>query len=286
MSNHLLRLTLVSILTLGIAACAGDKAEETVPDESVEILYNKATDLMDQKEYKSAAKAFAEVERQHPYSEWATRAQLMEGYADYLNMDYDEAVVALDNFIQLHPGHKDVAYATYLRTLSFYERIADVRRDQTFSREALNGLQEIINRFPDTTYAKDAKLKVALVNDHMAGAEMGIGRWYVGQKQYIAAANRFRIVVEKYNTTSHVPEALLRLVECYLSLGLVEEAQKNAAVLGHNFPGSSWYQDAYNLMQKKNVAPAASPEPAKETVEQEQPGWFSRQWNSLWDSVF
>ncbi|MGE3622484.1 MAG: outer membrane protein assembly factor BamD [Bdellovibrionales bacterium] len=243
------------VLVLVLAACAGDDKDKPPPEEPVERLYNKAADMMDRGDYKDAAKAFAEVERQHPYSQWATRAQLMEAYANYQALDYDAAVNAVDAFIQLHPGNSDIAYAYYLRALCYYERIADVRRDQGYARDALKTLQDVINRFPDTVYAKDAVLKVALVNDHMAGAEMEVGRWYLKQKLYIASVGRFRTVVEKYQTTSHVPEALERLVEAYLALGITKEAKATAAVLGYNFPGSDWYQDAYRLLQREKLAP-------------------------------
>ena len=210
---------------------------------------------MDKGEYSDAAKQFAEVERQHPYSQWATRAQIMEGYAYYQNLDYDQAVTAFNQFIDLHPGNSDIAYAYYLRALCNYERIADVRRDQGFAHDALKGMQEVISRFPDSPYAKDAVLKIALITDHLSGAEMEVGRWYMGQKLYIAAINRFRNVVEKYQTTSHVPEALERLVEAYIALGIPKEAQATASVLGYNFPGSDWYQDAYKLLKRNHLTP-------------------------------
>jgi outer membrane protein assembly factor BamD len=194
----------------------------------------------------------------------------MEAYADYQNLDYDAAISALGQFIELHPGNSEISYAYYLRALCNYERIADVRRDQTFAHNALKGMQEVISRFPDTTYAKDAVLKIALINDHLAGAEMEVGRWYLGQKFYIAAIGRFRTVVEKYQTTSHVPEALERLVECYVSLGITDEAKATAAVLGYNFPGSFWYQDAYNLLVKNNLTP-----------EDKSDSWISHVWKQV-----
>jgi outer membrane protein assembly factor BamD len=246
-------LLLLATLVL-LNACAGDKKEEDLPpDEPVETLYIKGTDALDRGEYKDAAKQFAEVDRQHPYSQWATRAQLMEAYADYQNLDYDEAIKALDQFIELHPGNSDVGYAYYLRALSNYERISDVRRDQTSAREAMKGLQDVISRFPDTDYAKDAVLKIALITDHLAGAEMEVGRFYLNQHLYISAIGRFKTVINKYQTTSHVPEALERLVECYVALGIFDEAKKNAAVLGYNFPGSDWYQNAYDLLKSHGV---------------------------------
>jgi outer membrane protein assembly factor BamD len=246
-------LTIALLATL--SACAGDKDDKDTlaPDEPVNSLYTKGTDALDHGDYKEASKQFAEVERQHPYSQWATHAQVMEAYADYQNLDYDSSIKVLDNFIELHPGNPEVSYAYYLRALNNYERISDVRRDQTSAHEALKGLQEVISRFPDSEYAKDAVLKTALINDHLAGAEMGVGRYYINQHLYIAAVGRFKNVVEKYQTTSHVPEALERLVECYVALGMMDEAKKNAAVLGYNFPGNEWYQDAYDLLRDHGV---------------------------------
>ena len=249
--SHLL---LATALLVTLSACAGDGEKDALPpDEPVDSLYIKGTDAMSQGEYKDAAKQFAEVERQHPYSPWATRAQLMEAYADYQNLDYDEAIKALDQFIELHPGNGDVGYAYYLRSLSNYERISDVKHDQTAARDSLKGLQDVISRFPDTDYAKDAVIKIALITDHLAGAEMEVGRYYIKRQLYISAIGRFKIVVDKYQTTSHVPEALERLVECYVALGLFDEAKKNAAVLGYNFPGSDWYQDAYRLLKDHGI---------------------------------
>lgn len=248
-------LVLASMVIL-VSACAGDKDKDVLaPDEPVNVLYLKGTDALDRGEYKEAAKQFAEVERQHPYSQWATHAQIQEAYANYQNLDYDEAIKVLDQFIELHPGNGDAGYAFYLRALCNYERISDVTRDQTSSREALKGFQDVVSRFPDTEYAKDAVLKIALINDHLAGAEMNVGRWYIGQHLYIAAVGRFKAVVDKYQTTSHVAEALERLVECDIVLGLYGEAKRNAAVLGYNYPGSEWYQDAYRLLRDHHLTP-------------------------------
>ena len=259
------------LLAFGLTACAGDKDKDKLPpEEPVESLYSKATNLMDAGDYADAAKQFAEVERQHPYSQWATRAQVMEAFANYQNLDYDAAITVLNQFIDLHPGHTDVAYAFYLRALCNYERIADVRRDQQFARDALKDMQDVITRFPDSPYAKDARLKIALIDDHLAGAEMEIGRWYLNQKLFIAAIGRFRTVIDKHQTTSHVPEALERLVECYLALGITTEAKATASVLGYNFPGSDWYQDAYGLLIKNNL----TPEPNNES-------WIGHAWHQV-----
>jgi len=252
--TYVLKFFLLSSALAVLSACAADSAmNDVAPDESVEELYTKGAAALDRGEYKEAAKQFAEVDRQHPYSPWAARAQLMEAHAYHENMDYDEAIKTLTQFIELHPGNSSIAYAYYLRALCNYERISDVRRDQTAAREALIGLREVTMRFPDSEYAKDAALKIALIDDHLAGAEMEVGRYYLKQHLYIAAVGRFKTVVDKYQTTSHVPEALERLVECYMALGIVDEAKKNAALLGYNFPGSEWYQDAYHLLQSRGI---------------------------------
>lgn len=268
---HFPRLIAAALLALSLAACSGDKDKDVLPpDEPVDTLYNKASDLMDHNQYADAAKAYAEVERQHPYSQWATRSQLMEAYANYEDMSYDDAISSLNQFIELHPGNGEVAYAYYLRALCNYEQISDVRRDQTFARDALKGMQEVVSRFPDSPYAKDATLKISLIYDHLAGAEMNVGRWYMSQKLYIAAIDRFRLVIDKYQNTSHVPEALERLVECYVSLGITKEAKATAAVLGYNFPGSDWYQDAYGLLVKNNMAP-----------EKNDDTWIGHAWHTV-----
>lgn len=268
-----IRLSAFRMIAVGLTLftlCACSDKDKPLSDKPVEELYNSATDLMEKKSYKEAAKLFEEVERQHPYSQWATRAQLMSAYAMYQDMDYDDAIGALDQFIQLHPGNSQIAYAYYLKALCYYERVSDVRRDQSSALNALRGLQEIISRFPETTYAKDAVLKLALVNDHLAGAEMEVGRNYMKQQIYTAAVNRFRLVVEKYQTTSHVPEALHRLVECYLALGITDEAKATAAVLGHNFPGSDWYQDSYKLLVDRKLLPS-----------DEDDSWIKKNWKKV-----
>jgi outer membrane protein assembly factor BamD len=234
-----------TILILG--GCSGDD-EDAYVERPVEELYNEAQDLLEEGDARRAGQAFEEVERQHPYSQWATRAQLMSAYAYYEANDYDEAIAAAQRFLELHPGHQDVPYAYYLIGISYYERISDVGRDQKMTEEALAAFDELRRRFPDSEYARDAELKADLARDHLAGKEMSIGRYYLRRAQYVAAINRFRNVVDRYQTTTHVAEALHRLTEAYLALGLQEEAQKNAAVLGYNFPGSQWYMDSYALL--------------------------------------
>ena len=227
-----------------LAACSSSD-EEIYVEQKVDVLYNTAVNSLEAGDYKDAAKQFDEVERQHPYSVWATKAQLMAAYSHYQANAYDEAVIGLDRFIRLHPGNRDIAYAYYLKSLSYYERISDVARDQLVTELALKGLNEVVRRFPNSKYARDAKLKIDLTRDHLAGKQMEIGRFYLDRNHYLAAINRFRRVVDDYQTTTHVPEALHRLVEAYTAIGVIEEARRVAAVLGHNYPGSEWYLDSY-----------------------------------------
>jgi outer membrane protein assembly factor BamD len=242
----------VLAMALGLlAACNSDEPE--IPDTPVDVLYNSALDTLQVGETRKAAKLFDEVERQHPYSTWATQAQLMSAYSYYLVDAYDDAIPALERFIDLHPGNRSAAYAYYLRALCYYEQIADVTRDQGNTELAQRALSDVIARFPNTPYARDATLKLDLVRDHLAGKEMEIGRYYLKRDQFLAAINRFKTVVDQYQTTTHVPEALERLTESYVSLGVFEEAQKSAAVLGYNYPGSEWYLDAYNLLVNRGI---------------------------------
>jgi outer membrane protein assembly factor BamD len=255
--------------TLALAACiallSGCETMETIfgtveeeraqKERPVEEIYNNAMDLLEAQWYETAAKEFDEVERQYPYSVWATKAQLMAGYSYYKDERYDDAIIALDRFIELHPGNRDAPYAYYLKALSYYEQISDVGRDQKMTRLALDAMREVSRRFPNTAYARDARLKLDLSRDHLAGKDMSIGRYYQRREDYLAAINRYRAVIEKYQTTTHVPEALHRLTECYLALGITDEAQMSAAVLGHNFPGSNWYEDSYALLDSRDLKP-------------------------------
>jgi outer membrane protein assembly factor BamD len=248
--------TLALVLVVaGLTGCAGGAdEEEAYIERPVEELYNTALDLLQEGDYENAATAFEEVERQHPYSQWATRAELMSAFAFYQANAYDEGVAAAERFINLHPGNENVPYAYYLIGLSHYEQISDVGRDQKMTERALAAFDELIRRFPDTAYARDASLKADLARDHLAGKEMEIGRYYLDQGKYVAAINRFRNVIERYQTTTHVPEALHRLTEAYLALGVEDEARKSAAVLGHNFPDSPWYRDSYALLTAGGAA--------------------------------
>jgi outer membrane protein assembly factor BamD len=241
-------------------------AADTAPED----LYAAGMAALEARDYARAGQIFDSIEREHPYSAFATNAKLMSAYAEYSRNRYTEALGALDRFIQLHPAHRDIAYAYYLRALCYYEQINDTERDQRTTETAMAALQDVVNRFPNTPYARDARLKMDLARDHLAGREMVVGRFYQNRRLHLAAIGRFRRVVEEYQTTNHVPEALHRLTEIYLSLGLVDEARQTASVLGHNYPGSPWYQDSYSLLVE-----GASP------TEGERPGFFRRMLGGL-----
>ena len=264
------RLVSAVLLVLALAACGDDEGPVYI-EQPVEQLYNRALNALYLKNYEESARLFDEVERQHPYSAWASKAQLMAAFAQYQDSKYDDAINTLDRFIQLHPGHKDIAYAYYLRGISYYEQISDVERDQKMTRLALANLDEVSRRFPDSKYARDSRFKMDLTRDHLAGKHMSIGRFYLSGGEYLAAINRFRIVIKNFQTTTHVPEALHRLVEAYLAIGVVDEAQANAAVLGYNYPGSEWYADSYALLTGVDVMPD----------EEGDQGWVSRTWASV-----
>jgi outer membrane protein assembly factor BamD len=259
----------VLALALAVTACESTK-DEVYVESPVEELYTSAHNAMLAGEYSTAAKGFDEVERQHPYSTWATRAQIMAAFCYYQNNDYDQAIIAAQRFVELHPGHEDTPYAYYLQAVSYYEQISDIGRDQNATLLALDSLEEVTRRYPNTAYAKDAKLKLDLARDHLAGKDMEVGRFYMKRGEYIAAIGRFRRVIERYQTTSHTPEALHRLTEAYLSLGLRREAQAAAAVLGHNFPRSAWYRDSYALLEGADLSPA-----------DDRKSWISRAFNAV-----
>ncbi len=250
----------LTVSFLSLSACAGglfggggggSGARDTqYVARDVNTLYTSAKDRLDRGQYTLAAALFDEVERQHPYSVWARRAQLMSAFSYYAARDYEKSIDSARRFLAIHPGNKDAPYAYYLIALANYEQITDVERDQSQTQAALDALGEVVRRYPTTRYAADARLKLDLVRDHLAGKEMEIGRFYQQRKQWLAAATRFRTVIDEYQTTSHTPEALLRLTESYLALGLKEEARKAAAVLGANYPGTRWYQRAYALVQE------------------------------------
>lgn len=227
-----------------LAGCAN---KEEYIEKPVEELYNTAYDLFEQQSYKSAAKAFAEVERQHPYANWAVKAQLMAAYCYYSANAYGDAIETLQVFLQLHPGHPNVAYAYYLLGLCYFSQIPILQRDQKVTEDALGTFQEVLNRFPDSPYAKDAKIKIFMLQDHLAGKEMDVARTYQARNHHIAALRRFQSVVKTYGSTSYAQEALYRVVECSIALQLKDQVQVYLAILGHNAPASSWYKDAYAL---------------------------------------
>ncbi|HEY0444838.1 MAG TPA: outer membrane protein assembly factor BamD [Allosphingosinicella sp.] len=246
-----------------LAACAsrGDRASRADTQyvaRDVNTLYNTAKQRLDNGNYATAAALFDEVERQHPYSVWARRAQLMSAFSYYLAKEHTKSIDSARRFLSIHPGNKDAPYATYLIAINYYEQIEDVNRDQSITKQALDSLGEVVRRYPDTRFAADARLKTDLVRDHLAGKEMEIGRFYQRRHQWLASISRFRTVIDEYQTTTHTPEALMRLTESYLALGVPEEARKAAAVLGANYPGTEWYERAYELVQKHGGGTAAS----------------------------
>ena len=261
--GRLPRLSALVAVAAALLVLSGCSAFESTNEDSsakyvarpVEKIYSDAWDKIHDHSWLDAAKQFDEVERQHPYSVWARRAMLMSAYCYYQANHYSDAINTAEQYIELHPGSKEVAYAFYLKAMSLYDQITDVGRDQTDTQQALTALQDVIQRFPNTAYARDASLKVDLTLDHLAGKEMAIGRYYLRRQDYIGAINRFRTVVERYQKTSQIAEALERLTEAYYALGIVKEAQTAAAVLGANYPGSPWYQDAYNLLEKHHLKP-------------------------------
>lgn len=255
--SRTLLLTSASALLLTLSAC-GDSDDEVkdivAKNEEVDVLYDKGIESYNKKSYTQAIDDFEEVERQHPYSEWAARAQVMAAYSAYRGGKFDDAVSILDRFTKLHPTHPSTPYAYYLTALCYYTQISDVGRDQKMTELARDALRDVIARYPDSDYARDAKVKLDLTEDHLAGKEMEIGRYYLTRQDYPAAINRFKYVVDHFETTSHAAEALHRLVEAYLRLGVMDEAKKYAAVLGYNYPGSDWYKYSYEMMQG-NLSP-------------------------------
>jgi outer membrane protein assembly factor BamD len=255
------RLARMAALALAVAllpACSlfGDKEAE-VRDEPADRLYNEGLYLLNQKhDAAAAAKKFEEVDRQHPYSEWARKSLIMLAYAQYEARAYDDCISAGKRYVTLHPGSPDAAYAQYLIGSSYFDQIPDISRDQGRTEKALNALDEVQRKYPNTEYAAQARKKLEVARDQLAGKEMDVGRWYQNRKDYTAAINRFKVVVTQYQTTRHVEEALMRLTELYMTLGIVGEAQTAAAVLGHNFPDSPWYKDAYALVRSGGLEPA------------------------------
>jgi outer membrane protein assembly factor BamD len=248
------------LAAVSVSACSkGKKTRISYEERPVELLYATGANRMDGRHWSDAAQYFDEVERQHPYSEWARRAILMQAFAHYEGNNYEDAVADADRFISLYPGNPSAPYAYYLKAVCYFEQITDVGRDQAATEQARNALNDVIRRFPETAYASDARLKLDMVQDQLAGKEMTVGRYYLRNGQPLAGIGRFKNVIDKYQTTSHTPEALYRLVEAYLTLGLVDEATRDGAVLGANYPGDRWYAAAYSLLTSKGLKPNVVP---------------------------
>lgn len=215
---------------------------------SAEQIFERGEFEISRNDMAEAATYFGEIERLYPYSDWARRALIMQAYAYHEDKDYPSSRAAAQRFIDFYPDDQDAAYAQYLLALSYYDQIDEVGRDQGLTFEALQALRDVIERYPDSDYARSATLKFDLAFDHLAGKEMEVGRYYLRRDHFAASINRFRTVVEDFQTTSHTPEALHRLVEAYLSLGLTDEAQTAGAILGHNYRSSDWYEDSYKVL--------------------------------------
>ena len=266
-------LVALAFIAAPLSGCSSifNKDEDRVPDDPADKLYNEGLFLLnDKQDYQGAAKKFDEVDRQNPYSDWARKALLMSAYSYYQAQKYEDCINAAKRYVTLHPGSADSAYAQYLIGMSYYDQILDVNHDQARADKAINAFEEVIRKYPDTEYAVNAKKKINLARDQLAGKEMEIGRFYMKRRDFTGAINRFKVVVTQYQTTRHVEEALERLTEAYVSLGIIDEAQTAAAVLGHNFPDSQWYKDAYALLKGKGLSP------------QEYGGsWISKIWHTV-----
>jgi outer membrane protein assembly factor BamD len=252
------RLGTLVLLAWSLGACAlfGDK-DAIVPDEPADKLYNEGLYLLNNKrDVKEASKRFDEVERQHPYSDWGRKALIMSAYTHYETRSYDEAITAARRYVTLHPSSPDAAYAMYIIGSAYFDQIPDITRDQDRTEKAIASLEEVVRRFPNSEYAVAARQKIHVARDQLAGKEMQVGRYYMQRRDFTGAINRFKVVVTRYQTTRHVEEALVRLTEAYLALGIIDEAQTSAAVLGHNFPDSRWYKEAYNLVKSRGAEPA------------------------------
>ncbi|MGA7387033.1 MAG: outer membrane protein assembly factor BamD [Pseudolabrys sp.] len=273
--TRIARALAIGLLAANLGACSSfdffSKKDNTLPDEPADRLYNEGLYLLNaKKDPKEAVKRFEEVDRQHPYSEWARKSLIMTSYAYYQAGEYDDCVNSAKRYITLHPGGADAAYAQFLIGSSYFEEIPDITRDQARTEKALAALDEVIRKYPTSEYANSAKQKIEVGRDQLAGKEMEIGRYYLKKKDYTGAINRFKVVVTKYQTTRHVEEALMRLTESYMALGIVEEAQTAAAVLGHNFPDSTWYKHAYALVKTGGVEP-----------KENQGSWISRAFKGI-----
>jgi outer membrane protein assembly factor BamD len=254
--RNILLILMIAFMSQAMVGCSiFSKADKEIPDEPADKLYNEGLALVHRKDYKTAAQKFKEIDRTHSYSEYGRKALLMQAYTSYEARLYEDAVIAGKRYMQLYPASTDAPYAQYLIGSAYFDEIPDVSRDQARTERALLTLAEIERRWPTSEYAAAAKRKIEAARDNLAGREMEIGRYYLKQRNFVASVNRFRVVVSQYQTTRHVEEALARLVECYMAMGIVNEAQTAAAILGHNFPDSQWYRDSYKLVQSKGLEP-------------------------------
>ena len=255
------RLLMLAMISVTVPACSTfndwfGKKDDVLPDQPADKLYNEGLYLLNQtRDPKDAVKKFEEVDRQHPYSEWARKSLIMQAYAQYEARDYDECINSAKRYVSLHPGSPDAAYAQYLIGAAYFDQIPDITRDQGATDRAMQALDEVVRKYPTTEYAASAKKKLEVARDQLAGKEMAVGRYYLEKKDFTGAINRFKVVVTQYQTTRHVEEALMRLTESYMALGIVAEAQTAAAVLGHNFPDSPWYKNAYSLVKTGGAEP-------------------------------
>ncbi len=262
----------LAVMVSGCSILGGSDSRERLAyvERPAENIYNEGMDNMEKNDLEKAKLFFQEVERQHPFSKWARRSMLMTAYANYLSADYEEAVATAQRFISLHPGNESTPYAYYLVAMSYYDQIYDVGRDQATTTSAEAALQQVVRRYPESDYARDARLKLELTHDHLAGKEMTVGRYYLKQNQQLAAIGRFKTVVKDFETTSHVEEAMHRLVESYVSIGIIEEAKLVGSVLGYNYPNSEWYSDSYDLLENFGV------NLDDEVARAKDPGYFRR----------
>lgn len=265
--RRMIRNALLIAIALPVAGCSlfEDKKEELAPDEPADKLYSEGLSGMNAGDYDAAKKKFAEVDRQHPYTDWGRKSVLMTTYVSYRDGKYQDAITSGNRYVQLHPTSPDAAYAQYLVGMSYYNQVPDVSRDQERTTRAIAAFDELVRRWPQSEYAEPAKRRASVARDQLAGKEMQVGRFYLARKDYTGAINRFRVVVSQYQQTRHIEEALHRLVEAYLSLGIVGEAQTAAAILGHNYPDSDWYKQSYALLNTSGVQP-----------QQNQDSWISR----------
>lgn len=277
-----LRVLVALPLGVSLAGCASlgnfsvtelfssNKEDELLPDQPADVLYNEALTLLNKQDFRRAAKKFEEVDRQHPYSEWGRKSLLMSAYAYYEGQQHPETVAAARRYLALHPGSPDAAYAQYLAAAALFDEIPNIELDQRRTETALEALNEVIRKYPDTEYATSARRKIDIARDQLAAKEMVTGRYYLKNRNFTGAINRFKVVVTKYQNTRHVEEALARLTEAYMALGIVNEAQTAAVVLGHNFPDSPWYKDAYALVTTGGNVP-----------QEDKGSWISRAWASI-----